>query len=76
MECVKLQRIESDYLEVVYLHGKKLFGGTVPPPKKLFGGTVQYTEANFDMPCEQEVLAQLYQSVCKAKAGNLIRNWG
>ena len=30
----------SDYLEVLYLRQKKVFGGTVPPAKKLFGGTV------------------------------------
>ena len=25
----------SDYLEVPYLRGKKIFGGTVPPGKKI-----------------------------------------
>ena len=28
------------YLEVLFLHQKPLFGGTVPPPKKLFGDTI------------------------------------
>ena len=27
-------------MEVLYLHQKHLFGGTVPPSKKLFGGTI------------------------------------
>ena len=30
----------SDYLEVLYLRQKKLFGGTVPLAKKFIGDTV------------------------------------
>ena len=37
---LEIESIGLSYLEVLYLHQKHLFGGTVPPPKKLFGGTI------------------------------------